>query len=331
MLDVTILLCRGGCVSTSIVPLEIFHAAGVIWNMCIGRGPEPLFRTTTVTVDGRPVEGMGPIHVVPDKALEEVTRTDLIFVPTPGFDLDVLLAENAASVPWLKRLHERGALIAGVCTGVALLAEAGILDGRRATTHWAMADAFRARYPRVEWQPQQCVTEDQGVFCGGGLYSSIDLALYLVEKLCGRNVAIEIVKALVLQMPRTYQTSFAVLPIGRDHGDPVIRRAEDWLHNHLADEINFDELAARFGLTTRTLQRRFKAATAESPRAYLQHLRVQAAKGMLEADRMTVQEISVAVGYDDATFFRDLFKRHAGLSPGAYRDRFGRAMQPIAA
>ena len=99
--------------------------------------------------------------------------------------------------------------MAGVCTGVAILAEAGLLDGRRATTHWAVADYFRQRFPKVDWQPQLCVTEDRGVLCGGGVYASIDLALYIVEKLCGRDIAMGCAKSLVVQMPRTYQTSFA--------------------------------------------------------------------------------------------------------------------------
>jgi transcriptional regulator GlxA family with amidase domain len=234
-------------------------------------------------------------------------------------------------IPWLRDLHAKGALIAGVCTGVALLAEAGLLDGRRATTHWAIAEHFRRRFPAVDWQPQLLVTEDRGVFCGGGVYASIDLALYLVEKLCGRDIAMGCAKSLVVQMPRTYQTSFAVLPFGRDHGDAAVRSSEDWLHNHFPDDIDLDQLARDMALAPRTFLRRFKAATGETPLAYLQRLRTDAAKRMLEEDRMTIQEVSLAVGYEDAAFFRDLFKRHTGLAPGAYRERFGRSIQPTAA
>jgi transcriptional regulator GlxA family with amidase domain len=222
-------------------------------------------------------------------------------------------------------------LIAGVCTGVAILAEAGLLDGRRATTHWAVADQYKKRYPNVDWQPQLLVTEDRGVLCGGGVYASIDLALYIVEKLCGRDVAIGCAKSLVVQMPRTYQTGFSVVPFGSDHADAVIRRAEDWLHNHFPDDIDLDALASDMALTPRTFLRRFKTATGETPLVYLQRLRTEAAKRMLEDDRMTIQEVGLAVGYEDVAFFRDLFKRHAGLTPGAYRERYGRAVEPSAA
>jgi transcriptional regulator GlxA family with amidase domain len=169
------------------------------------------------------------------------------------------------------------------------------------------------------------------VICGGGVYASIDLALYIVEKLCGRDIALGCAKSLVVQMPRVYQTGFAVLPFGRDHADPAVRRGEDWLHNHFPDDIDLDQLAEDLALTSRTFLRRFKAATGETPLAYLQRLRTEAAKRMLEDDRMTVQEVSLAVGYEDVAFFRDLFKRHAGLLPSAYRERYGRSVQPSAA
>jgi transcriptional regulator GlxA family with amidase domain len=325
MIDVTVLYCRGGYVSTSLMPIEIFHAAGFMWNLCMGQPPQPRFRITSVSVDGRPIEGAGPTRLVPDKALTEIARTDLVFVPTAGFDVDELVRENAACLDWLGRLHAGGASVAGVCTGVALLAEAGLLDGRIGTTHWAVADSFRERYPKVDWRPQLAVSEDRGVFCGGGLYSAIDLALYLVEKLCDRQSAIEVAKALVLQMPRIYQTSFAVLPIGARHGDSAIRRAEEWLQAHFPSNVDLDGLARDLAMTPRSFLRRFKEATGETPLAYLQRLRVEASKPMLEEDRMTIQEVSLAVGYEDVAFFRDLFKRHTHLSPSHYRERFGRS------
>lgn len=325
MIDVTILYSPDGSAASSIGPLEVFYSAGTRWNLCVSAVPEPRFAITTVSIDGNAVVGGAGVRLVPDKALSAVTNTDLVLIPSGGTDIDLMLEANAPTIAWIRELHAKGTLIAGVCTGVAILAEAGLLDGRRATTHWAVADDYRKRFPKVDWQPQLCVTEDRGVLCGGGVYASIDLALYIVQKLCGRDIAMGCAKALVVQMPRTYQTSFAVLPIGRDHADAAIRRAEDWLHNHFPDEIDLDRLAEDLALTPRTFLRRFKAATGETPLAYLQRLRTDAAKPMLEDDRMTIQEVSLAVGYEDVAFFRDLFKRHAGLPPGAYRERYGQS------
>ena len=331
MIDVTILYCPDGSVSSSVAPLEVFYAAGTRWNLCVSAAPEPRFKITTVSVDGQPVIGGAGVRIVPDLPLSAIEHTDLVLIPAGGTDIDVMIEKNAAAIPWLRELHAKGALVAGVCTGVAILAEAGLLEGRRATTHWAVADYFRQRFPKVDWQPQLCVTEDRGVLCGGGVYASIDLALYIVEKLCGRDVAMGCAKSLVVQMPRTYQTSFAVLPFGQDHGDAAIRSSEDWLHNHFPDDIDLDRLAEDLAIAPRTFLRRFKAATGQTPLAYLQRLRTEAAKRMLEEDRMTIQEVGFAVGYEDVAFFRDLFKRHAGLSPGAYRERYGRSLQPSAA
>jgi transcriptional regulator GlxA family with amidase domain len=330
MIDVTILYSPDGSVSSSIAPLEVFYAAGTRWNLCVSSVPEPRFRVTTVSVDGQPVVGGAGVQVVPDRPLSAIEHTNLVLIPSGGTDLDLLIKKSAPIIPWLRELHQKGALIAGVCTGVAILAEAGLLEGRRATTHWAVADQYRERYPNVDWQPQFLVTEDRGVLCGGGVYASIDLSLYIVEKLCGRDVAIGCAKSLVLQMPRTYQTGFSVVPYGTDHADAVIRRAEDWLHNHFPDDIDIDRLAADMALTPRTFLRRFKAATGEAPLAYLQRLRIDAAKRMLEEDRLTIQEVGIAVGYDDVAFFRNLFKRHSGLTPGAYRERYGRTISSAA-
>jgi transcriptional regulator GlxA family with amidase domain len=331
LIDVTILYNSDGAVSSSIAPLEVFFAAGTRWNLCVSANPEPRFSVTTVSVDGKPVTGGAGVRVMPDKPLSAVTRTDLVFIPAGGTDIDALIEKNAPTIPWLQELHANGALIAGVCTGVAILAEAGLLDGRRATTHWAVADHYKQRYPKVDWQPQLLVTEDRGILSGGGVYASIDLALYIVEKLCGRDIAIGCAKSLVVQMPRTYQTGFSVVPFGSDHADAVIRRAEDWLHNRFPDDIDLDHLAGELKLTPRTFLRRFKAATGETPLVYLQRLRTDAAKRFLEEDRMTIQEVGLAVGYEDVAFFRDLFKRHVGLTPGAYRGRYGRSLQPTAA
>jgi transcriptional regulator GlxA family with amidase domain len=328
MIDVTILYCPDGSISSSVAPLEVFYAAGTRWNLCVSAAPEPRFKITTVSVDGQPVIGGAGVRIIPDLPLSAIEQTDLVLIPAGGTDIDVMIEKNAAAIPWLRKLHAKGALVAGVCTGVAILAEAGLLEGRRATTHWAVADYFRQRFPNVDWQPQLCVTEDRGVLCGGGVYASIDLALYIVEKLCGRDVAMGCAKSLVVQMPRTYQTGFSVVPFGSDHSDALIRRAEDWLHNHFPDDIELDELAADLALTPRTFLRRFKAATGETPLVYLQRLRTEAAKRMLEDDRLTIQEVGLAVGYEDVAFFRDLFKRHVGLPPGAYREHYGRSMQP---
>jgi transcriptional regulator GlxA family with amidase domain len=326
--EVTVLFLDGSHASTAVGPLEVFRSAGVLWNLMTGVETAPPFRVRTASIGGRPVRPDGPYALVPDRALERIARTDLVFVPSAGLGLEALLARNAPVVRFLRRIRERGARVAGVCSGVALMAAAGLLDGRAATTHWGLVEAFRARFPSVDWRPHEIVTESAGVYCGGGVHAALDLALYLVERLCGRRLALECSKALVIDMPRPCQTGFAVLPIGTAHADSAIRRAEEWIHRHCREPFRFDALARELGLSPRHFFRRFRASTGLTPIAYLQRLRVDAAKRMLEEDHASVQEVSAGVGYEDGAFFRELFRRHTGLAPLAYRQRFGSERRP---
>jgi transcriptional regulator GlxA family with amidase domain len=236
--------------------------------------------------------------------------------------VDLRVTENCALPPWLTRQHERGAYVAGVCVGAAYLAEAGLLDGRMGTTHWALADKMAARYPKVHWRPDLLVTEDSRLLCSGGVYASMDLSLYLVEKLCGHEVALQCAKALLLPMPRTHQSGYAVLPVSRPHDDERIRAAEAFVQANFRQDISTDTLACRAGLAPRTFARHFKAATGRQPAAYLQAVRMEAAKAMLERNGKPVQAISTEVGYDDVAFFRGLFKRATGMTPSEYRANF---------
>ena len=218
---------------------------------------EPRFRVRTVSLDGRPTRHAVPLRLRPDGAFRDVRHTDLIVVPTAEFDMDASQRANAVLIPWLRRWHARGASIAGICTGVSLLAEAGLLDGRPATTHWAMVDEFRRRYPRVDWQPERFVTESGRVFCGGGVYSAIDLSLYLVEKYCGHEVAVETAKALLLETPRIWQSGYGTAPPRSAHDDEGIQKAQDWLFRNFKQEVSLAQLAARVGMSPRNFARRF--------------------------------------------------------------------------
>jgi transcriptional regulator GlxA family with amidase domain len=226
-------------------------------------------------------------------------------------------------IGFLQRQARRGALIAGVCTGVAMLAEAGLLDGRPATTHWALAEEYQRRYPRVDWKPELFVTESGNIFCGGGVYAALDLCLYLVERLAGHEVARQTGRALLIDPPRTWQASFSAPLVRQQHRDEKVRQAQVYLHQHFDKPLTVDALALHLGMSTRNLARRFRQATGESVLNYLHKLRIDRAKQLLETDFKSVQQICYAVGYEDVPFFRKVFRRHAGLSPTDYRQRFG--------
>jgi len=323
MKEITVLLLDQMFSSTAIGPMEVFRHAGWLWNSLTGTKVDRAFRVTTATADGGPVKCDGGIQIAPNAALKDVGKTDLIFVPTTGVSVDDVLERNAAIVPWLKRRSTKGVAIASVCSGVGLVAAAGLLDGKRATTHWGLAERFREKYPRVKWMPELMVTEDRGFYCGGGVNASLDLAIYLVERFCGHEVATQTSKALLIEMPRAWQAGFAIVPLKTDHADDVISKAQDWIHKNFAKTFALEDPAERVGMSVRNFVRRFKQATGDSPLIYLQKLRVAAAKRMLESNHLSMQEISFAVGYQDVAFFRSLFQRHTGTSPSEYRTRFG--------
>ncbi|HYD86476.1 MAG TPA: helix-turn-helix domain-containing protein [Vitreimonas sp.] len=323
MLDVTVVLLDDGYASTALMPIEIFHSAGALWRELKGEAPEPRFHVTTVSLDGQAVRSpYAGLMMTPQGGLDSVVRTDIVIVPTSGLALDEKLIENSVLLPWLRKHYAAGAYIAGVCMGSAYLAEAGLLDGKRATTHWAVAPDLAQRYPKVLWRPNEFVTEDSRLLCSGGLTAAADVSLYLVEKLCGHEIAVQTAKALLLTMPRACQSGYAMLPLSPPHNDVQVREAERMLQTRFRENIPVDALAESVGVSSRTFLRRFKAATRRLPGAYLQAVRVETAKAMLERERASVQTVASTVGYDDVSFFRAVFKRETGMTPAEYRARF---------
>jgi transcriptional regulator GlxA family with amidase domain len=323
MTHVTILFLDEMFPSTAIGPMEVFRHAGELWNVLTGQQSSPRFQVTTASIDGKAVNCDGSIQIQPTAALKDVSKTDLIFIPSTGISLDDVAERNAPVIPWLKRWHKRGAAIASVCSGVGLVAVTGLLDGKRGTTHWGLAEQFRQKYPKVKWMPELMVTEDRGLYCGGGVNASLDLSLHLVEHFCGHDVAMQSAKALLIETPRAWQAGFAVVPLKTEHSDETISSVQEWLHQNFHRTFSLEAPARRVGMSLRNFIRRFKHATGDSPLIYLQKLRIAAAKRLLESDHRTMQEISDAVGYQDVAFFRQLFERHTGASPSAYRQRFG--------
>ena len=329
MIDVTVVLLSSGLASTAVGPVEVFFSAGTFWNTCVGDTPEARFTVRAVSVDREPVRCLSPLTLSPSHSIADVEKTDLVFVQTGGLDVEAMLRNHAELVPWLRAQHSAGAHIAAVCTGVAFPAAAGLLDGLRATTHWASAEEYARLFPKVDWQPEYIITEDGRMFCGGGVNSATDLALYLVEKFCGHRVALNAAKALLVDMPRVYQSGYALLPLSPPHSDDRIRDAETYIQANFREELRINDIADRVGMSPRNFTRRFKSATGKLPGAYLQELRIAAARERLENNRDSVQTIAHDVGYEDVAFFRRLFKRRTGMVPAEYRSRFGlRAMHP---
>jgi transcriptional regulator GlxA family with amidase domain len=324
MKKISILIMEQSLPSGIVSFLDVFKMAGAAWDKSRGFAVNSLFDIEIVSVDGNPVRYSRSIEIKPDKAISDLITTDLILVPSSGYDISTLGPYPRKMTDWLARHHGRGTKIAAGCTGVFLLAEAGLLDGRPATTHWGYVDLFRQRYPRVLMNPNQMITHDSQLFCAGGGSAGIDLCLHLIEGYCGRKVANRCAKLLLLERGRAVQPCFAGFHPSKHHQDPQIIKAQNWIETHCARPVCIDDLAALVGMGLRNFKRRFKNATGDSPLVYVQKTRVASAKTLLEKKSIGIQDIARQVGYDDIGFFRKVFARYVGISPSVYRQKFNR-------
>jgi transcriptional regulator GlxA family with amidase domain len=271
----------------------------------------------------RVVLGAGGIRVHCDTRTRDVRRSDVVLVPALDPDVPQHLDLNREAVAWVRRMHAGGADVASACTGAFLLGEAGLLDGRAATTHWAFQDLLRRRYPRVRLRPEAIVVDEGRVCTAGGATSFLNLALYLVERWLGADVARASSKMFLVDVNKSPQTAYAILAGQKTHGDAEILRAQGFVESNLAASLSVGELSRKVGMSRRTFVRRFTRATGCSPRDYLQRVKVEAAKRALESTRHSVGAISSEVGYSDPVALRKVFVKLTGLTPADYRRRYG--------
>lgn len=235
-----------------------------------------------------------------------------------------------AAAEWMRARHEQGATLCSVCAGAFVLAETGLLDGRPATTHWAFAEQLARRFPEIRLAKDRMVLDDGDLMTAGGILAWTDLGLTLVARLLGPAAMLATARFLLVDPPRSSQRPFAQFVPRFDHGDDAIRRAQHHLHAHSADTPDMPALRALAGMTERTFLRRFTAATGFRPGAYLQQIRIAKSREALERTTTQIDQISWKVGYSDPAAFRKAFQKLTGLSPAAYRQRFGIALATTA-
>jgi transcriptional regulator GlxA family with amidase domain len=253
-----------------------------------------------------------------------VQETDLILIPTIGGSIEPVIEQSSALIKWLRDKHLKGTEIASNCTGAFLLAEAGILDHKQATTHWGFADLFREKYPLVDLHPEQMIIQQDTIFCAGGGMAWFDLALLLIERYGGRELAAETSKSHVMDMRHGNQAAYANVNSKKYHQDKDILKIQEWMELNFQQSIVMTELAEAFNLVPRTFVRRFKQATQKTPLAYLQSLRIESAKSLLETQNVPLEKVVQQIGYEDLSSFTRLFKKSTGLSPSQYRKKFRR-------
>lgn len=287
-------------------------------------GREPIFDIHLVGVSKETRQTTGLFTINPDILIEKVAKTDLIIVPALFGDQKNAAERNKEFIPWIVDQYSKGAEIASFCIGSFFLASTGLLEGKRCTTHWRFANEFRKMFPDTILLDDKIMTEDAGIYTSGGAYSYLNLLLYLIEKYAGRDVAVLISKAFMIDIDRDSQSPFIMFKGQKEHEDEQIKKAQEFIENNYQSKITVLQLASMLALSRRNLERRFKKATANTVVEYIQRVKIEAAKMTLETSNENISEVMYKVGYTDTKAFRTTFKKITGLSPVQYRNKYNR-------
>ena len=306
---------------------DLLSSVGTAWSyLTDGTLSPPLTRVRIVARSTEPFRCIGGVPVIPDIALDDADDAEIVCLP--NFRIGETTAPRdmlGPEIDWVLRRHATGARLASACSGSALLADAGLLDGEEATAHWSMKEIFQQRYPDVVFCGDRTLAfagEGDSIVMSGGMASWQDLALYLIARFLGPEHAAQSARFYCVEPRPDGQRHYAAPMRRLQSDDAVIRDCQAWLVDGYAQRDAVAHMIDRSGLPRRTFDRRFRAATGYSPKDYVQSLRIEEAKQLLETEEQNVDAVAEGVGYADARAFRRLFRKMTGLSPAEYRRRF---------
>jgi transcriptional regulator GlxA family with amidase domain len=307
--------------------LDVLSVTGNVWQTLTRTPPiAPPFHVRVVGVDRQRFSCGNGIPVEPAAAIDEIDQADIVILPELWLGPDEhLKGRYPGIVEWIRARYEAGACIYSACSGALMLAETGLLDGRDATSHWGYQDLFRRQYPGVRFRPEPnlCFADPAGrIVTAGGTTSWHDLALHIIARHVSPGEALRIAKVYLLKWHAEGQLPYEPLVRDQPHSDAVVRGCEDWLRKHFREAGAVARVVGHARLPERTLKRRFKQATGLALIDYVQNLRIEEAKHLLESSDRSVEEICFDIGYDDPSFFRRVFRRRTGLRLAQYRRLF---------
>jgi transcriptional regulator GlxA family with amidase domain len=295
-------------------------------NIATARGLPPFFEIELVGLSRTIPQRGGRYTSTPDKIITEIRKTDLIIIPAMHGDMQQAMQANADFLPWIRAQYNSGAEVASFCIAAFFLAETGLLDGKQAATHWSAANQFRQLYPNVNLVDDKIMTHEDGIYTSGGAYSFLNLLVYLIERYAGRETAIAISKIFMIDIDRISQSPFIMFTGQKDHQDQPVIRAQEYIENNFENRITVDEVADKFAIGRRSLERRFKKATGNTLIEYMQRVKIEAAKRSFETSHKNINEVMYDVGYSDTKAFRELFRKITGLTPIEYRNKYNKEL-----
>jgi len=307
--------------------IDVLASAGNLWQQLVGASPQhKLIQPRILSLTTKRFECGNGIPVNPEVCIGDQPSAPIVILPelwlAPDEDLK---GRYPGLMEWIRQRHKAGSWIYSACSGAIMLAETGLLDGREATSHWGYQNLFRASYPKVRFQPEPnlCFADPAGrIVTAGGTSSWHDLAIHIISRHCSPGEALRIAKVYLLKWHDEGQLPFTSLVRRTPHADSVVRKCEAWFEAHYKEPEPVARVVQYSAVPERTIKRRFKAATGASLMEYVQNLRIEEAKRLLETGNASFDEIAFDVGYENPGFFRSLFKRRTGLTPTQYRKMF---------
>jgi len=319
MKNIAILVPETAVIEAIADPNYMFKAANQFLEFS---GKEPLFNVKLVAAKKETKLENSLFSVHADMLLDEVSSTDLVFIPAISGDVRRAVELNKELLPWIVDKYAKGAEVASLCIGAFVLAATGLLNGKKCSTHWNAANDFRNMFPEVELVDGSIITEEHGIYSSGGANSYWNLLLYLLEKYTDRDTAILASKYFAIDIDRNSQASFMMFEGQKNHNDPEIIKAQEFIEKNYQDRISVDQLADMLAIGRRSFERRFKKATSNTVVEYIQRVKIEAAKRSFERSRKNINEVMYDVGYTDTKAFRTIFKKITGLTPIEYRNKY---------
>ena len=312
---------EGNNISSIVGSYKIFTRANAYWK---ASGKKELFKIELAGLSKKVDYYDGLFSVRPQTHVSAIRKTNLIIIPSLNHNYQLAVKENQLLIDWIANQYKHGAEVASICTGTFLLAASGLLNQRTCSTNWAVADKFRVMFPEVNLKIDKLITDEDGIYTGGGAYSFLHLIIYLIEKYYDRQTAIYCAKVFQIEMDRQSQSPFTIFTGQKSHDDEIVKKAQLYIENKLDEKISVELLSSKFAIGRRNFDRRFIKATGNTPIEYAQRVKTEAAKKAFETTRKTISEVMYEVGYSDVKAFREVFRKITGLSPLEYRNRYNK-------
>lgn len=321
MLKVVFLICENMLSTSVTLPLEQLRSAVSLAQVSqlFGKRGQKLLDVRLVSEDGEAVTCHSGLPLQADCRASAIAEADIIYLPALWRNPAAQIRAHKSIPQWLQRHHAQGAILAGVSTGCYFLAEAGLLDHRPATTHWYYFDDFQKRYPQIELKRKYFITRAGNIFCTGSVNSLADLTIHFIQRHFSKEIATHVERHFFHEIRLAYGGARSFIEMESAHPDEDVMRAQMWMQENFANDFSVATLARKFQMSARNFNRRFRAATGKSPLEFMQTIRIDTARELLQTTNLGVAEVMHHVGYTDAKHFNRMFKKNIGTTPSQYR------------